>query len=161
MPLAIKIAAPAPAWVAAPAGAIGRAAEAAAATRNAMASGKDSETPREARRKNSPTARANQEASTRTHDFQASRGEMTRWLTQRAMRKRISQALAATRGSVTTRIAAPKPAKATTPIPARTPSELSDVAAADEASGMSAAASMSPSMNREKQTVETPESQPE
>jgi hypothetical protein len=44
---------------------------------------------------------------------------------------------------------------------ARTPTELSDVAAADDASGMRAAASIRPSMNREKHTVGTPDSQPE
>jgi hypothetical protein len=133
----------------------------AAATRKATAMGNESERPSEARRKNNPTARASHEARTRTQAFHASRGEMTRSLTHRATLKRISRPLAASRGRVTTRIAAAIPASATTPMAARTPTELSDVAAADDANGMRAAASMRPSMKREKQTVGTPDSQPD
>src|SRR5262245_39935932 len=73
MPLATKIAAPAPAGAAAPAGAIGGALDAAAATRNASARVNETLTPSAARRKNTPTARATQQASTKIVAFHASR----------------------------------------------------------------------------------------
>ena len=66
---------------------------------------------------------------------------------------RISRPLATRRGRSEMRIAEARPAAATTPIPARTPTELSDVAAADEARGISAAVSIRPRMKRERHTV--------
>jgi hypothetical protein len=91
-------------------------------------------------------------------DFQASRGEVVRSATQRPMRKRMKRPLATRRGSTEMMIAAARPAAATTPMPARTPTELSEVAAADDASGVNAAVSIRPSMKRERQTVPTHES---
>ena len=66
--------------------------------------------------------------------------------------------LAMRRGSTEMMIAEARPAAATTPIPMRTPTELSEVAAADDARGISAAVSIRPSMKRERQTVPTQES---
>src|SRR5690242_18576479 len=71
-PLRARIAAPAPAWVAAPAGAIGRAAEAADATRNASASTNDPGIESALRRRKTATPRRLHDAEMSSHAAHAS-----------------------------------------------------------------------------------------
>ena len=70
-----RIAAPAAAWVAAPAGAIGNAAEAAEAQRNAMASGNEAPTERAFSRTNTASPRSPQEIEIRNQASDAERGQ--------------------------------------------------------------------------------------
>src|SRR5438093_13401568 len=91
-PLTIRIAAPAPACVAAPAGAIGSAADAAEAQRNAIATDIEAPFPieRACRRTNSAMPRRSHETVTSAQAFEASRGQAQWSCTQRATLKRTS-----------------------------------------------------------------------
>ena len=74
-PPRIRIAAPAPACVAAPAGAIGSAAEAAEAQRNASASGNEAPTERALSRTKTASPRSAHEMEIRNHACEAERGQ--------------------------------------------------------------------------------------
>src|SRR5205814_1873835 len=113
----------APACVAAPAGAIGSAADAAVAHRKSNASVNDQPTPRAASRTNSATARSDHDAETSNHALVASLGHVECSRSQRTTRKRARRPLRETRGSPITITAAPIPAAATSARPARTPAD--------------------------------------
>src|SRR6476661_5348898 len=90
MPEAARIAAPAPACIAAPAGAIGRTAEAEAAQTNASASGKSFPNPRAASSTKTATVRSVHEIAIAPHAHAASRGEVELAPIQRPSRKRAT-----------------------------------------------------------------------
>ena len=151
----MRIAAPAPTWVAAPAGAIGSAPDAAAAQRTRWrAAAKAGSRGRRAGGRARGPAR-----STGENEHPSLPGvprETVRAPSQRARRKRMSRPLATRRGRTATATAAPRPANATTPIAARTAVDVSEVAAAVGASGIRAAVSTRPSMKSERADRATP-----
>src|SRR5512143_3656995 len=86
-----RIAAPAPAWVAAPAGAIGRAADAAEATTDATASPDAPGSESALRRRNRATPRRLHEADTRSQAAQASFVQCVCPASQRPTRNRCTR----------------------------------------------------------------------
>src|SRR2546430_3563174 len=137
-PLRTRIAAPAPACVAAPAGAIGSAAEAAEATRNASASTNDPGIERALRSRKTATARRLHEAEISNQAAHASWVQCVCSATQRPKRQRVTHGRRAIRGRKATMPAAATPAAATTAKPACVVQRL-EPAAATEASGGGAA----------------------
>src|SRR4051794_4261316 len=143
MPLTMRIAAPAPACVAAPAGAIGSEADAAEAHRNASASGIELPTESALSRTNTATARSAQETEIRNQASDAERRHAACSRSQRPTLKRVTKARLAILGRKRTSPAAATPASATRAKPTRTPPD-SVAAAATEASGANAALSNRP-----------------
>ena len=146
-PLAIRIAAPAPACVAAPAGAIGSAADAAEAQRKASASGNELVIESAFRSRNTAVPRSAHETETSTQAAHASRVQCVCPPSQRPRRNRVTCRQPVARGSSAITTAASTPAPATTAKPARTVHESASAAATD-ASGVSAALSSIPSTIR-------------
>ena len=109
----IRIAAPAPACVAAPAGAIGRAAEAAEAQRKARASGNDAPTERAFSSTKTARPRSAQEIEIRNQACEAERRQAVCSCTQRPTFQRPMNDRPAMRGRKRTRSAAATPAAAT------------------------------------------------
>ena len=151
----IRIAAPAPACVAAPAGAIGRAAEAAEAQRKARASGNDAPTERAFSRTKTASPRSAQEIEIRNQACEAERRQAVCSCTQRPTFQRPMNDRPAMRGRKRTRSAAATPAAATRANPTWTPPEP-DPAAATDAIGVSAALSSRPTMIRVRQIAPRP-----
>src|SRR6266446_7939118 len=92
-PPMMRIAAPAPACVAAPAGAIGSAAEAAEAHRNARASGKDAPTESALNRTKTARPRSAQEMEIRNQACEAERGQAVWSLSQRPTFQRLTKCI--------------------------------------------------------------------
>ena len=155
-----SIAAPAPAWVAAPAGAIGSAAAAADAQRKASASGIEASRATASSSTKSAAPRTSQERLTSAQAFDASRGHVECSRSQRASRKRESLLARAIVGSRSTTAAAAIPATATPINPARNSPVVETMPAETAASGARAALSISPRSRSERQTPPTPAHEP-
>ena len=158
IPLTTRIAAPAPICVAAPAGAIGSAADAAEAQRNTSASEAEAgePSPSACRSTNRATPRNTQEIETNAQAFIASRGQAQCSCTQWARRKRTRRPVRASLGSASTSAAAATPAAATRINPARNQPEAPETPAAIAESGVSAAVSTRPSRTSERPIAPTP-----
>src|SRR4029079_12180955 len=133
-PPSARIAAPAPACVAAPAGAIGRAADAAEATRNASASTYEPGIDRALRRRKTAKPRRLHETETKSQAAHASFVQCVCSASQRPRRRRVTNGRRAIGGRKATTAAAAIPAAATTAKPARVVQWV-DPAAATEAIG--------------------------
>src|SRR5437016_8785644 len=141
--LTMRIAAPAPACVAAPTGAIGSAADAADAQRNARASGNDAPTASACNRTKTASARSAQETLISIQACQALRRQAQWSCSQRPSLNRATQPTRERRGKKKTSRAAASPAAATSANPICTLAR-SDAAAATEAAGVSAAEARDP-----------------
>src|SRR5690349_10180950 len=131
MPPTIRIAAPAPACVAAPAGAIGSEPEAADAQRKARASVNEPPTARAFRSTKTATARSAQETEIKSQACDAERGQAVCSRSQRPTFQRPTQLRRAMRGRQSTSAAAATPAAATSAKPTWTPPECEAAAATD------------------------------
>src|SRR5919109_1048630 len=136
-PLTIRIAAPAPACVAAPAGAIGSAADAADAQRKASASGNEPPIASALSRTNTATARSAHDTEMKNHACEDERAQAVCSCSQRPTFQRVMKPIRAIRGSEKTSAAAATPAAAISAKPACTPPEC-EAAAATDAIGASA-----------------------
>src|SRR5437879_5456492 len=131
MPLTIRIAAPAPAWVAAPAGAIGKAAEAADAQRNASARVNEPPIASAFRRTKTARPRRAQETEIRNQACEAERLQAVCSCSQRPTFQRLTTFSRAIRGRESTRAAAATPAAATSAKPTCEMPECEAAAAID------------------------------
>src|SRR5688572_12032770 len=126
---------PAVICVAAPAGPIGKAAEAAPAQMNMMASGKERPIPNVLSSRRIAIARTTHDARTRPHARVASGHGVARSASQRTTRSRARRPRAEKRGSARTTAAAAMPPTPRTAKPARTAAELPGRKAAADADG--------------------------
>src|SRR4029077_20465218 len=117
--------------VAAPAGAIGRAADAAEATRNASASTNEPGIDRALSRRKTATPRRLHETEMKSQAAHASFVQCVCWASQRPNRRRVTNGRGAIRGRKATTAAAAPPARATTANPARAVQWLEPAAATD------------------------------
>src|SRR5207253_6241828 len=130
-PPMIRMAAPAPACVAAPAGAMGRAAEAADAQRKASASVNEAPTESALSRTKTARPRSAQETEIRNQACEAERAQAVWSFNQRPTFQRLTNESCAMRGRKRTSSAAATPAAATRAKPACTPPECEAAAATD------------------------------
>src|SRR2546429_9824292 len=130
-PPTIRIAAPAPACLAAPAGAIGRAAGAADAQRKASASVNDEPTDSALKRTKTATPRSAHETEIKNQGCEAERAQAVCSFSQRPTFHRVTNERRAMRGRNRTRSAAATPAAATRAKPTWTPPEWEAAAATD------------------------------
>src|SRR5579862_185355 len=127
----MRIAEPAPACVAAPAGAIGSAADAADAQRNASASGNVPCIDSASKRRNTAVPRSAHEIEISARQARLRLLQWPRELIQRPSRKRRAARVEDRRGNVATIAAASTPAAATTAKPTRTVHLSASAAATD------------------------------